>query len=731
MISSDLPITKSSEDIFNRSTFANSLAQAIISYSDSSSFTIGLYGPWGSGKTSLLNMIVESVDAANSDIIVLRFNPWLCSEPKQLITQFFKQLSSAIKLKKSSKDRAWELIDQYGDVLDAANSLPIVGQILTAGGKSLVKKAKKNVENRSTDLQAQKDQITNKMIEEELRILVLIDDIDRLSEEEIISVFQLVKSLADFPNMVYILAFDYSVVVKALSTVQHGDGKEYLEKIVQVPFEIPAPGMETVYDFLVAKLNSILTDVKDECFDQYLWADLFQYGLKKYIKSVRDVIRYTNVLAIKYQLLKEEVNPVDLLGITCLQVFEPFVYSKLPEYKDIICGYPGHYSYDFEQKEEQTIKKVLSKLTESSEQTSESDAANYVLGLLFPKIKSVTGSVHAFGRVHSRQNTLIMHKVSASECFDRYFALSLEKDAISHGEIMDFLFAMDEKLLSEELMRIYQQGKLIRLLEEIEANAESETGIPEDRAKIILKVLFQSWNQFEAPEQGFFGIPFSWRLLFCSDPLLKAIDPSSRFSFVNSLFEDQQVHPSTLSLLLQYLENQHGRFNATDAEDPSKDNPLLFLDSVLALEEAFKHRAFAYLESIKTLKHKNDLDFLWMLGQIDGDLTAKLKKQLVFDDSSLIKIIGKCTSRGKTVTSPIIKTRKVNREALNEFIEPEEAYRRVNAFIGQKEFYKLSSEEQYDAAAFVMGIELPNSNSSVADSISDESIRKFLRQRGV
>ena len=258
MISSDLPIYKSSEDIFNRSPFAESLAQTIVKYSDSSSFTIGLYGPWGSGKTSLLNMIVESVEAADSNTIILRFNPWLCSEPKQLVTQFFKQLSSAIKLRKTASDLVWKLIDQYGDFFAVASNVSVIGSLIAAGGKALSKEAEEQIERRSDNLQLQKDRIIKRMEEEQLRILVLIDDIDRLSEEEIISVFQLVKSLADFPNMIYVLAFDYSVVVSALSKVQHGNGKEYLEKIVQVPFEIPAPDMETIYDSLLSKLNSIM-----------------------------------------------------------------------------------------------------------------------------------------------------------------------------------------------------------------------------------------------------------------------------------------------------------------------------------------------------------------------------------------------------------------------------------------------------------------------------------------
>lgn len=90
MISPDLPITKSSEDKLNRGTFAKSLAKTIAQYSFPSSFTIGLYGEWGSGKTSLVNMVLEAVEDIDNSAIILRFNPWLCTDPKQLITQFFK-----------------------------------------------------------------------------------------------------------------------------------------------------------------------------------------------------------------------------------------------------------------------------------------------------------------------------------------------------------------------------------------------------------------------------------------------------------------------------------------------------------------------------------------------------------------------------------------------------------------------------------------------------------------
>lgn len=100
-----------------------------------------------------------------------------------------KQMTKAIKLKKPSAEKAWELIDQYADIFDAASLIPGVDPIFTAVGKVLAKGANERVEQRSKDLQESKNQIVNKMKEENIKIIVFIDDIDWLSEEEIIAVF--------------------------------------------------------------------------------------------------------------------------------------------------------------------------------------------------------------------------------------------------------------------------------------------------------------------------------------------------------------------------------------------------------------------------------------------------------------------------------------------------------------------------------------------------------------
>ena len=82
-----------------------------------------------------------------------------------------------------------------------------------------------------------------------------------------------------------------------------------------MPFEIPAPSIANIHEALFSKLDSILGEISEERWAKTTWTELFQFGLKQYIKSIRDVIRYTNVFLLKYELLKDETDPVDLLSL--------------------------------------------------------------------------------------------------------------------------------------------------------------------------------------------------------------------------------------------------------------------------------------------------------------------------------------------------------------------------------------------------------------------------------
>lgn len=727
MLSPDLPIAKLEEDGLNRGSFAESLAKTLVQYSFPSSLTIGLYGEWGSGKTSLLNMVFENVERIDDGVVVLRFNPWLCSDPKQLVTQFFKQMATAIKLKKRAADKAWELIDQYADILGATSVIPVAGEIVAAFTKVLTKKAEEETKEQTNDLQESKNQIIKKLKDEKIKIIVSIDDIDRLSEEEIVAVFQLVKSLADFPNTIYVLAFDYDVVVRALGKVQHGDGKEYLEKIVQVPFEIPVPNIDDIHEALFSKLNGILGDIPEEDWDKETWAKLFQQGIKNYIRSIRDVIRYTNVFSLKYELLKNETSAADLLGLTCLQVFEPTVYSKLPSYKDILCGEKRSFSHERQKETEEKVECAINRIAPDDGSVTDLEATKNILGTLFPGIKTNMGWSYGVGRGYSRRDSLIRNSIAAPECFDRYFALTLENGAIPTATVRRMVFESSESELAEEIMQIYRDGKIVRLLEAIEVYAGAGDGrsIDAERAAIIIKVLSCNWSSFEVEDEGFFAVPFAWRLLYCVDPLLKRMDSEARASLMCSIFENEKVQVSTVALLLQDFENQLGRCaeNARESADA-----VLPLDEVQKLEAIFKERAVKAIDSKVVLRQYHGLRFLWLLEQIAPEVAADKKKSMVTDDVSLVKIIDECTSRGSVAIRIVAKTRTVDWDRLSEFVDLGEAYQRVKKFATENQFFDLPRDEQMSAVAFILIVEREPVESSLKDCIAEDAIIRVLDQ---
>ena len=130
--------------------------------------------------------------------------------------------------------------------------------------KSIGTAAEKAGEMESKDLFKIREEINKILAELEKKIIIVIGDIDRLNNTEIRQVFQLVKSLGNFSNTVYLLSFDKSIVINALSKVQEGSGHSYLEKVIQVPFDVPVISEQDVHNFLFQLLNDLIKDIPEK-----------------------------------------------------------------------------------------------------------------------------------------------------------------------------------------------------------------------------------------------------------------------------------------------------------------------------------------------------------------------------------------------------------------------------------------------------------------------------------
>lgn len=349
MFLTDLPIEKVDNDLLGRGVFAHRIADSIMNYQSNECLTIGIYGGWGNGKSSLANMVLNEIiekddDSKNNRYCIIRFNPWLFANQKDLITQLFSSISETFKYSDPNniKDKLANGISWLGRAAKAIGHIPMIGaaakefsDIFDDYSKML--KGENLNKDEYQSLFQLKYKISETLKKEKIKLIISIDDFDRLSQEEIRLMFQVVKVLGDFNNTIYLLLFDKKVVIDSLKDVQGGDGDDYLKKIIQVPITLPPIRKDVIKEIIFEKFNLIINysslSDNDQSKIKNLSESLFTV-LSSYISNIRDINRLINLFEFKYSFIKDEINPLDLLALCAIEVFKSDEYKQIVQYKD-------------------------------------------------------------------------------------------------------------------------------------------------------------------------------------------------------------------------------------------------------------------------------------------------------------------------------------------------------------------------------------------------------------
>ena len=331
----DNPIREPSEDRLGRAPLAASFAKQILHADASEGLVVGVLGPWGSGKTSFVNLVRHCL--TSEGVPVLNFNPWLFSGSEHLVQAFFSELTAHVRLKLDLADIG-KMLDQYGDHLFAA---PFVGS-WAARAKLLFGIAGSRQRPKRSQIEATRDKISDALKHRERPIIVILDDLDRLTAGEVRDIFRLVRLTASFPNIVYVLAFDRHQVERALShddpALPHDDptGRAYLEKIVQLVRDLPKISDEVLMDELIAAMNESLPDIDDDTFDEHRWGIVLIHVIMPLMRNVRDVRRYCASIRGTVTDFAGAVCLPDLLALETVRIFLPDVFKQLRDAVEVI-----------------------------------------------------------------------------------------------------------------------------------------------------------------------------------------------------------------------------------------------------------------------------------------------------------------------------------------------------------------------------------------------------------
>ena len=462
------PIESITEDEkgLNINNYAEYLAKNIENYFkyNQDSITIGLMGEWGSGKTSILNLTENFLE--NTDVKVMKFNPWIYSSYNQLIEQFFDEL-----IKQFYSEKNYTLgnnIREYWLKINKSDLAKKTFIHLIASKNNTIANILNDLfkyDSKEKSLEKLKNDINTKLLGH--KIVCIIDDLDRVSTTEIYEMFKLIKIMADFNNIIYILSFDKKIIAKSLDA-EYIDGEKYIEKIINISLDVPLATDLELKNILINGLTTLSKkhdieldeDRLNNILDEWDYETKKRYGILYFFKTIRDIKRFNNLLEFNIELIKNEVNFEDFIAITAIQIFKPEIYEKIKYNESLLVKYPiskNEYSSNPEiaKTEQQEFENII----------EDNDNLNHILKTLFPKMSFIynTRFISDYSSTYD-EKLLICHP----DHFKTYFKLNPIVKTITEEEIsiiLDYINYKKEQEILEAFKNLNEKDKLDKFFE--------------------------------------------------------------------------------------------------------------------------------------------------------------------------------------------------------------------------------------------------------------------------
>lgn len=641
----DNPIKTIDEDILGIEEYTEYLGNVIFNYlsrGSKESLVMGICGEWGSGKTSIINLSLEQVKLKFNEEqlgdykpIVLNFDPWNFSNQSNLIQQFFSEIS--IKLENENIPK----LKNIGEKLRTYSSkivppIAIVSTLInpaTAPINNLVTNYVNSLNSDDNiDLYSIKKDIDTLLERQDNKIIIVIDDIDRLTKPEIQQIFQLVKSLGDFSNTLYVLSFDRDIISKSLDDLDIYDGSNYLKKIVPLTLDIPS--------ILEVELRELYMNYMQDFLNQHKLPlgkyskeliDIYDNFLKNQIKNLRDLKRLMNHIFFFHDLFKNDVYTPDFVVITAIQIFNPELYNIIWRNANIFIKSDDDFDEENLNKQIDEYQKIIN---------------NYPtmvngLNIIFPKTNYLLkGSNVLTHRVMGLPYEVLPTKrIQFEEHFYTYFKFKVPKWEMSQLEFEFILNSLDSLEDFQKAFLDLTKHKQSKFLELLKIHAMPQFDLKDHKIEITFKQLKnvfkffllrnnliseQILDQIKSISEIF--VELYDKELVITEKYIKLVDnPSASCNFIVELVELKMISDEEFSRLneicidkiIKHLSSQGFKdikdplfiLNYLEDFDPEKVEK--FVDhmkrsDLLILLSSIRH----YKNAIKLLKGFFDLDLL-------------------------------------------------------------------------------------------------------------------------
>lgn len=454
----DNPIHDGSEDSLGRVASSEIFCTSVLRLNATEGLVVGVLGPWGSGKTSFVNLTRHAFE--RETVYVVDFNPWMFSGTEQLVQSFFSELSAQLKLKPGLA-KVGETIEHYGELFANLSWLPLLGPWVE-GGQGLAKILSGILQRKKAGVSGERSRVNEALKKLDRPVIVVLDDIDRLSTNEIRDIFRLVRLTANFPNLIYLLAFDRHRVEAALSE-EGFPGRAYLEKILQISFDLPAIPELVLNQQIFGALDATLAEFDDRgSFDEGRWPDVFMEVIKPLITNMRDVRRYAAAVGGTVRDLRGQMELVDVLALEAIRIFLPDVFHRLPALAKLLTS-TADYEYRDRQQDAESKRQLDELIAVADKHQS---VVRSLIERLFLAAQRHLGNTH-YGSEWTRR-WLRERRVANIEILRLYLERIAGQGLIAFNTAEQAWALMPDRFVFDEFLRSIPSSQVVDVISSLE-----------------------------------------------------------------------------------------------------------------------------------------------------------------------------------------------------------------------------------------------------------------------
>ncbi|MEM6462315.1 MAG: P-loop NTPase fold protein [Pseudomonadota bacterium] len=715
------------EDKLGFREVAKQIANSLVDPASEDGLVIGVEGTWGSGKSSLLFLIIDELGKLPKDQLptVIKFQPWLIGNRDTLITSLFRELSkqldqiafdagnatriSAAKAKAAAEAlrRFMSGLSKAGSAIEVAGEASGLGPVkwFGKGVKALGEiTGKRPVPPQLSDL---KDELVRSLRELGHRFIVTIDDVDRLEPAEVLEILRLVRSVVDLPNVIYLLCYDSEILAHSIEKAADvKDGQSYLEKIVQLTVMVPKPEPLQLRQWFTDELN-LIASARDEDELSRLQVVIDGEGARQ-LKTPRSVARTLDAVRFSWSRLQEEkADLADLVWLQLIKEGNPKLYRWIERY----CATAAVISLGTARIEGSGKAKELASLLEAVADDHFDDLNyRYDFAERLPGVEIDYSKVGGMFKLFEcendsdRKQALEKKRLASPDHYRLYFALAGPSHALTQDDITSFLTAAetDADQAGAVLLRLHDKqlvGSLTKadiLLERIR-NSAYEALEPIQCEKLLIslsQIMDDAYRRFPFDQ---FRASSIWHRAGRLIPLLLSrLEQPRRTAATTAMFKEGAAI-GWLTKLFRSETFAHGRHG--DSPRPSSD--WLLTDDELDLITKLMLGRYQAMTASEVLGCPNPISllFAWLQGG-DEQGPRQLIELNIVSDEGLIETLERLSSTVES--SDQGKSNVLKRNNLAPFMDFETVRNRIDALNTHSE---LGARAKLLSVRFDMGDE--------------------------